>query len=88
MLYCIKIYPVCIVVPHTGKKAKELVYSGVHNWNTGKKSRFFKVFKVPGKKCITTVSKENFEKKSDGDNGGISPTKSSTISCLIQAYKY
>ena len=33
------------------------------NSNTGKKSRFFKVFKLPGTKCITTVSKENFEKK-------------------------
>ena len=31
--------------------------------STGKKNRFFKVFKVPGKKCITTVSKENFKKK-------------------------
>ena len=29
----------------------------------GKKSLFLKVFKVAGKKCITTVSKENFEKK-------------------------
>ena len=37
---------------------------------TGKKSRFFKVFKLPGKKSVTTVSKENFKKKSDDDDGG------------------
>ena len=31
---------------------------------TQEKKPFFKVFKLPGKKCIiTTVSKENFEKK-------------------------
>ena len=33
--------------------------------NTGKKMRFFKVFKVAGKIFITTVSKENFEKSDD-----------------------
>ena len=38
---------------------------------TGKKSRFFKVFKRTWKRCITTVSKENFEKKSDDDDGGL-----------------
>lgn len=27
------------------------------------------VFKVAGTKCITTVSKENFKKKRDDDNG-------------------
>ena len=32
---------------------------------TGKKRRFFKVFKVAGKIFITTVSKENFEKSED-----------------------
>ena len=44
-------------------------YDGT-NTNHRKKSRFFKVFKLPGKKSITTVSKENFEKKSDDDDGG------------------
>ena len=29
------------------------------NPNTGKKKRFFKVFKVAGKKCITTVKQKN-----------------------------
>ena len=31
--------------------------------DTGKKSCFFKVFKVPGKIFITTVSKKNVKKK-------------------------
>ena len=34
---------------------------------TGKKRRFLKDFKVAGKKCITTVSKENNRKKSDDE---------------------
>ena len=47
--------------------------------NTGKKRRFFKVFKVAGKIFITTVSKKNVQKKSDEGPWWISPTKSSTI---------
>ena len=35
----------------------------IHVLTQGKKAVFFKVFKLPGKKCTTTVSKENFEKK-------------------------
>ena len=46
---------------------------------TGKKSRVFKVFKVAGKRFITTVSKKNVQKKSDEGPWWISPTKSSTI---------
>jgi hypothetical protein len=46
---------------------------------TGKKSRFFKVFKVAGKKCITTVSKENNEQKVTTRPWWISTTKSSMI---------
>ena len=52
------------------------------NYYTGKKSRFFKVFKVPGKRFVTTVSKKTVEKKlrrSVNDNGGFSNAKSSTI---------
>ena len=37
-------------------------YDGT-NTNHREKKLFFKVFKLPGKKSITTVSKENFEKK-------------------------
>ena len=44
-------------------------YDGT-NTNHREKKLFFKVFKLPGKKSITTVSKENFEKKSDDDDGG------------------
>ena len=39
-----------------------------------------KQWKVPGIKCITTVSKENVRKKSGNDHGGSSSTKSSTFS--------
>ena len=53
-----------------------------------KKSRFFKVFKVAGKKCITTVSKENNEKKVTTRPWWISTTKSSTIRWWIQAYEW
>jgi len=47
--------------------------------DTGKKRRFFKVFKVAGKISITTVSKKIVQKKSDKGPWWISPTKSSTI---------
>ena len=47
-----------------------------------------KKWKVPGKISITTVSKKNFEKISDDDDGGFSNAKSSTISGWIQAYKW
>ena len=33
--------------------------------STGKKTRFFKVFKVAGKTCITTVSKKSSKKSDD-----------------------
>ena len=36
---------------------------------TGKKSRFLRFFKVPGTIFITTVSKENLEKKGANDHG-------------------
>ena len=47
---------------------------------TGKKSHFFKVFKEPGKKCITMVSKEYFKKRVNEGPWWISTTKSSTFS--------
>ena len=53
-----------------------------------KKRRFFKVFKVAGKIFITTVSKKKVQKKSDEGPWWISPTKSSTIRWLIQAYEW
>ena len=37
---------------------------------TGKKNRFFKVFKVAGKKCITAVSKKKRSKNKETDHGG------------------
>ena len=37
---------------------------------TGKKGVFLRFLKVAGKIFITTVSKKNFQKKSDDDNGG------------------
>ena len=59
--------------------------SDVH---TGKKRRFFKVFKVAGKIFITTVSKKKVQKKSDEGPWWISPTNTSTIRLLIQAYEW
>ena len=38
--------------------------------STGKKGVFLRFLKVAGKIFITTVSKKNFQKKSDDDNGG------------------
>ena len=37
---------------------------------TGKKSHFFKVFKEPGKKCITMVSKDTSKNALMKDHGG------------------
>ena len=48
----------------------------IHVWKPGSMESQQKIpgsvkkWKVPGTKCMTTVSKENFEKKWRGDDGG------------------
>ena len=68
--------------------AKAWLESSRRWWNHRKKKLFFKVFKLPGIKCITTVSKENVQKKSDDQDGGTSFTKFSTIRWWNQAYEW
>ena len=52
---------------------------------TGKKRRFFKVFKVAGKIFITTVSKKNVQKKSDEGPWWISTTSPQRF---VDEYEY
>ena len=72
-----------LIILQTNKRRQQI--DGKMNDNTmqknnhRKKKCFFKVFKLPGIKCITTVSKENVQKKSDDQDGGTSFTKFSTI---------
>ena len=55
---------------------------------TGKKTRFFKVFKVAGKTCITTVSKKSSKKKVTTRPWWTSNANSSTIRWWIRAYEW